>query len=109
MRVEDRASMSKTGDDHNLVRLASDVDAGKAVDWDRAAETSGGLDTEEIIRQLRVLADVAAAHRTEIGRRREQPLSKWGRLDILREIGHGACGTVYLAWEPTLELSLIHI
>ena len=106
MRVEDRASMSKTGDDHNLVRLASDVDAGKAVDWDRAAETSGGLDTEEIIRQLRVLADVAAAHRTEIGRRREQPLSKWGRLDILREIGHGACGTVYLAWEPTLERSV---
>jgi serine/threonine-protein kinase len=98
--------MSKTDGDHDLMRLASDVDAGKAVDWDRAAETSGGLDTEEIIRQLRVLADVAAAHRTEIGRRREQPLSKWGPLEILREIGHGGCGTVYLAWEPALERSV---
>ena len=81
MRVEHHTPMSKTDGDRDLMRLASDVDAGKAVDWDRAAETSGGLDTEEIIRQLRVLADVAAAHRTEIGRRREQPLSKWGPLE----------------------------
>jgi serine/threonine-protein kinase len=105
-----RRALKKAAVERNLAGLARDVDAGKPVDWDRAADTSGGFDTEAVIRQLRVLADVAAAHRDEIPVR--PPGTQWGPFEILREVGRGASGTVYIAWERalarTVALKLFH-
>jgi serine/threonine-protein kinase len=106
--------MADTLDDDDLVRLAGAVDAGKAVDWDRAEASADGLDTQQIIRQLRVLADVAVAHRRETADPRPPAVtpSKWGPLEIQREIGHGGYGTVYVARDSMLErtvaLKILH-
>jgi eukaryotic-like serine/threonine-protein kinase len=106
--------MAETLDDDDLVRLAGAVDSGKDVDWDQAEASADGLDTQQIIRQLRVLADVAVAHRRENTdpRPAAATLSKWGPLEIQREIGRGGYGTVYVARDSMLErtvaLKILH-
>jgi serine/threonine protein kinase len=61
------------------------------------------LDTQRIIHQLRALADDVVSDRSDP----EPPLMSleqtWGPFDIIREIGCGGFGTVYLAWESKLE------
>jgi eukaryotic-like serine/threonine-protein kinase len=69
------------------------------------------FDTQQAIGQLRALADEAAGEPwtapPSISTR-----SSWGPFDIIREIGRGAFGTVYLAWESKLgrvvALKLLH-
>jgi serine/threonine protein kinase len=69
------------------------------------------IDTQSIIRQFRAMAADAAAEDDDTERPTCQP-SVWGPFDIIREIGRGGYGTVYLAWESTLEravaLKLLH-
>ena len=69
------------------------------------------FDTQQAIQQLRALADDAAREAVtappSISTR-----SSWGPFAIIREIGRGGFGTVYLAWESGLErvvaLKLLH-
>jgi serine/threonine protein kinase len=68
------------------------------------------FDTQQAIRQLRALAEDAAREP-----RTAPPISlgsSWGPFNIIRELGRGGFGTVYLAWESTLErvvaLKLLH-
>jgi serine/threonine protein kinase len=69
------------------------------------------IDTRQVIRHVRARAADAASEADDSQRRALQP-STWGPFDIIREIGRGGYGTVYLAWESTLEravaLKLLH-
>src|SRR5215813_5146403 len=69
------------------------------------------LDTQDVIRHFRALADAALDETCEPDAPVFQP-SRWGPFEIIREIGHGGYGAVYLAWESTLEravaLKLLH-
>ena len=69
------------------------------------------LDTQDVIRHFRALADAALDEECESGAAAFQP-STWGPFEIIREIGHGGYGAVYLAWDSTLEravaLKLLH-
>ena len=72
--------------------------------------TIDDIDTQAVIRQFRALAADAVADDDDS----EDPTcpSVWGPFDIIREIGRGGYGSVYLAWESTLEravaLKLLH-
>ena len=69
------------------------------------------LDTQDVIRHFRALADSALEQECESDAAVFQP-STWGPFEIIREIGHGGYGAVYLAWDSTLEravaLKLLH-
>ena len=63
-----------------------------------------------LIRELRVVAALAAVHRdppsppaNTATEARNDTLSRWGPLLLRGTIGQGHFGTVYLAWDETLE------
>lgn len=60
------------------------------------------LDTQDVIRHFRALADAALDQEGESDDAVFHP-STWGPFEIIREIGHGGYGAVYLAWDSTLE------
>src|SRR5688500_5498384 len=108
--------------------LAESVADGTRVDWE-AAETHATGDEREVIRQLRVLSELAGLHRTlpVIDDASEQPpvlsrgplarhsgkreggkpeipaIGSWGHLALLERLGDGSFGDVYRAWDRQLE------
>src|SRR3954471_14606681 len=93
-----------------LMELAAAVADLKRVNW-LEAEAAALPDDRYLIRQLEVLARVAAVHCraadetpaagvTNYGVNRDVP--HWGTLELRREIGKGSYATVYLAWDPRL-------
>ena len=93
------------------MHLTAAVAGGVDLDWAEAETTAGGPEQQQLIKELRIVADLAATHRRLADAQPpDQPVSsiqrvlkKWGPLDLRREIGQGRFGTVYLAWDPTLE------
>jgi Tol biopolymer transport system component/tRNA A-37 threonylcarbamoyl transferase component Bud32 len=114
-------------EDAGLLAAARAIDVGEPVDWDalessRAASESFAV----ILRELRVVADIAQLHRTlpgpvtssltsdvvtspGVGPAPAAPLATppaaatWGPLRLLELVGHGAFGDVYRAWDPRLD------
>jgi serine/threonine-protein kinase len=84
---------------------------GAPIDW--AALTEGVDDeTRRLIGELRVLSDVARLHRDTLpdpaGPRALPPPplrtgDGWGHLTLRGELGRGARGHVYRAWDPQLD------
>ena len=104
-------------DEPLVASLARAVLDGTHVDWE-AAESGAIADTQPVVQELRVLADLAAVHRQaaapmpELARlmsalttdRLPPDLSaEWGHLTILEPIGRGAGGVVYRARDPRLD------
>jgi TolB-like protein/tetratricopeptide (TPR) repeat protein/tRNA A-37 threonylcarbamoyl transferase component Bud32 len=96
-----------------LLPVAESIADGSAVDW-KVVEASAGAEDQAMIRQLRVLAELATVHRTlqvvpaaprpVTAHRTSMPAShRWARLDLIERIGGGASGEVYRAWDPQLE------
>jgi serine/threonine protein kinase len=93
-----------------LLPLAASIANGTIVDWDAAAAATP--DQRELIGQLRVLYDLARAHRdadAEIPYASpgtvappSQPIDTWAQLALLEELGAGSFGVVYRAWDPHL-------
>ena len=98
-----------------LLPLAESIADGSPVDWD-AAEGSARAGEQGLIRQLRLLSELAALHRTMPAEPGELPralvarrtaaapaIGRWAHLDLIERIGGGAYGDVYRAWDPQLE------
>jgi eukaryotic-like serine/threonine-protein kinase len=71
------------------------------------------FETQSVIRQLRALSDLATTDPESFWESAPSYApSSWGSLEILKEIGRGGYGTVYLAWDSKLErtvaLKLLH-
>lgn len=98
-----------------LLKLAESIADGAAVDWE-AAETGATAEERAVIRQLRVLSEVAVLHRSlpaspddwrapaQSSRRPTTPaIGNWGHLVLLERLGRGTSGEVYRAWDRQLE------
>jgi serine/threonine-protein kinase len=91
--------------DNELNAIAAAILDGRPIDWSTVA-----ADDQGIMRQLRLLSAVAAAHRVrpdtsaQSSLNRGLPLpSRWGPLDVLEHIGRGSFGDVYKAWDQQLD------
>jgi eukaryotic-like serine/threonine-protein kinase len=95
-----------------LSSIAEAVSDGDAVDWAAAESRASDASARRLVRQLRLVSQIADLHRQtarEEGPERlatwpALPLpSTWAHLSLRQVLGHGAYGTVYRAWDPQLE------
>jgi eukaryotic-like serine/threonine-protein kinase len=75
-----------------------------------AASTAISQEQRSLIDELRLAAELAGVQRglrvtlpEQTPTEPQEQLSTWGPLEIRDTIGHGHFGTVYLAWDRTLE------
>ncbi len=98
--------------DDPLDTLLSSVSEGLAVDWQAESERPGSTLERSQIDALRDVARIVefnrALQRSPSGSK--SPLAaaaagtrRWGSLLLLEQVGAGASGEVYRAWDPTLE------
>jgi serine/threonine protein kinase len=107
-------------EDPRLIRILEAIADGSPVDWSEAADVVSPV--TDPLRELRVIAQLAAVHRQLIEKDSAQSLGDvlsvlpaasvqpdrskgvpWGPLLVLDEIGGGSFGKVYRAWDPSLD------
>ena len=99
--------------DAALLALAESIADGAAVDWD-AAEATAAPEERAVIRQLRILSDLASLHRsipapvdetTSMARKTSAApaIGSWAHLALIERLGGGTSGDVYRAWDRHLE------
>ena len=101
--------------DHHrrAAQAAEALAAGQEPDWPRLLETSRG-DDRELLNELERISSIAAFHdrlhsaaadTTEATAISPDPgaIGTWGPLILREEIGRGAFGSVYRAWDPRIE------
>jgi len=98
-----------------LIPLAESIADGSPVDWE-AAEARANVDERGIIRQLRILSNLAALHRSlpsdpddlgsaSIARQTNAApaIGSWAHMALIERLGGGTFGEVYRAWDRHLE------
>jgi len=91
--------------------LASAILDGSSIDWP-SAKSTGDASDRAVVRQLQVLAEIAALHRNSgtvsVATPPEaldetRPATTWGHLRLLESVGRGSFGEVYRAWDTHLD------
>jgi len=103
--------LSEPPEDPFLLALGSSVSDGSAVDWEQAERAAADPDTQTIVRGMRNLAGLVAAHRSGGLNARQAadagaaapPARHWRHIVLFESIGAGAFGTVYRGWDPTVD------
>ena len=96
-----------------LGMIASAILDGTPVDWP-AVQSSGDPVDQALVRELKILAEIAALHRDLDPTRssasqpaadldQTQPAIAWGHLRLLEPVGRGTFGEVYRAWDTHLD------
>jgi len=100
-----------------LLKLAESIADGGTIDWS-IVEASASHEDQAVIRQLRVLDNLAGLHRSQpmpdepsatqsgpvLRRGHAAPaIGNWAHLTLLERLGGGTFGEVYRAWDRHLE------
>jgi TolB-like protein/Tfp pilus assembly protein PilF len=98
-----------------LLALAESVADGSAIDW-TSAEARASAEERAVIRELRILSDLAGLHRSlpavpggvpaaMLARRTgaAPAIGSWAHLTLIERLGGGTSGDVYRAWDRHLE------
>lgn len=99
--------------DTRLGILASAILDGTPIDWPTATSTGDASD-QDVVRQLQIVAEIAALHRNLDPTRSSapapvldldetRPAIAWGHLRLLEPVGRGTFGEVYRAWDTHLD------
>lgn len=99
-------------DQERLFDLAAAVAMGSDVDWESAERQSVDEGERSLVRELRLIADIAEVARDPSSKRTSSDAgsgpemaapTSWGHLRVLDRIGRGSFGAVYKAWDSKLE------
>jgi tetratricopeptide (TPR) repeat protein/TolB-like protein/predicted Ser/Thr protein kinase len=99
--------------EHRLMYLAGAVADGTPVDWAKELESTSNVDDRRIIERLQAVAALADVHRSTESSSDHSTVQgqpgriSWGPLQLRRVIGRGSFGTIYLAWDPGLEVEVV--
>jgi eukaryotic-like serine/threonine-protein kinase len=101
--------------DAAMLSLAESIADGQPIDW-AEVEARAGAQDESIVRQLRVISELAGLHRSlstlsmpppDAARSRQvsaaPAIGSWGHLTLIERLGGGSSGDVYRAWDRHLE------
>ena len=103
-----------------FLEAAAIIADGETPDWEALESTLTSDAERDMVRRLRVIAEIRSAHAarsfveslsgddpsgtaTDASARHLPAGSRWGSLEILQPIGRGRFGTVYRAWDPSLD------
>ena len=106
-----------------MLGIAAAVADGAAVNWDQVEAQLTTDDDKRILRSLRLLSEIGTVHdsvggEADTATRTGQPAGetlpaagastdltaeRWGRYELREQLGAGAQGAVYRAWDPQLE------
>lgn len=86
--------------DH-LTALARAIVERTPVDWEQAEASSASAAERDAVRELKVIAQLAAFHRGASGGNAGEII--WGPLHVLAPLGHGTYGDVYRALDMRLD------
>ena len=95
--------------DRDIVDVIRAIAAGSTVDWESADATTADAPTKSVLDELRVIARIAEVHggsrsdAAALDDAGEGALQSWGPLTVLEQIGRGAYGDVYRAWDSRLD------
>jgi RNA polymerase sigma factor (sigma-70 family) len=104
---ESRWDMTDDPDDPSLIALGAAVSDGAAVDWGEIEGLADGDDKQRLVRAMRDVETLVAAHRqVDALATNDTPAASarhWQHLVLFEPVGEGAFGTVYRGWDPRLE------
>lgn len=89
-------------DDRPIDDLVAAIAEGQPIDWARLLAAGGDDDRRRLVAQLKVLSDIARATDPPPPPP-PSPLFRWGHVEVLEELGHGAFGHVYRARDARLD------
>jgi tRNA A-37 threonylcarbamoyl transferase component Bud32 len=104
-----------------MLGIAAAVADGAVVDWDHVEAQATTDDDKRVLRSLRLVSQIGTVH-DSVGGDPDAPTrtlepapdlhaaaaptveaQRWGRYELREELGAGAQGAVYRAWDPQLE------
>src|SRR3982750_3855905 len=95
--------MSDGPDDDSLIALGAAVSDGDVIDWTAAEHQAEDPESQALVRGMREVATLMAAHRQVATIPPPETGHTWRHLVVFEAVGDGAFGTVYRAWDQQLE------